>query len=68
MTFEGTVKWFNEKKGFGFIQRINGNDVFVHYTDIKGNGFKTLHEGEKVMFDIIDGSKGEKAANVQRLA
>lgn len=68
MNFEGTVKWFNEKKGFGFIQRINGNDVFVHYTDIKGNGFKTLHEGERVMFDIIDGAKGEKAANVQRQA
>lgn len=68
MTFEGTVKWFNEKKGFGFIQRMNGNDVFVHYTDIKGNGFKTLHEGERVLFDIIDGAKGEKAANVQRQA
>lgn len=66
MNFEGTVKWFNEKKGFGFIQRMNGNDVFVHYTDIKGNGFKTLHEGERVVFDIIDGAKGEKAANVQR--
>ena len=68
MNFEGTVKWFNEKKGFGFIQRMNGNDVFVHYTDIKGNGFKTLHEGERVLFDIIDGAKGEKAANVQRQA
>jgi CspA family cold shock protein len=68
MSFEGTVKWFNEKKGYGFIQRDGGNDVFVHYTDIEGNGFKTLQEGDKVSFEIVPGNKGEKAARVQKLA
>ncbi len=64
----GRVKWFNEKKGYGFIQRDGGIDVFVHYTDIDGSGFKTLQEGDKVSFEIVAGNKGEKAAKVQKVA
>jgi len=61
----GTVKWFNESKGFGFIaQDGGGDDVFVHFSAIKGNGFKTLTEGQKVSFDVEQGAKGAKAANV----
>jgi cold shock protein len=68
MQMEGTVKWFNEKKGFGFIQRPDGGgDVFVHYSDIMGNGFKTLLEGEKVEFELVSGDKGDKASNVTRV-
>jgi CspA family cold shock protein len=67
MSVEGMVKWFNEKKGFGFIQQTEGDDVFVHYKDIQGAGFKTLAEGEKVSFEIVDGEKGKKAVNVTRL-
>ncbi len=67
MSVEGVVKWFNEKKGFGFIQQREGDDVFVHYEDIQGAGFKTLAEGEKVSFEIVDGEKGKKAVNVTRL-
>lgn len=68
MQMEGAVKWFNEKKGFGFIQRPDGGaDVFVHYSDILGNGFKTLQEGEKVAFELVSGDKGEKAVNVVRV-
>ncbi|HUJ11515.1 MAG TPA: cold-shock protein [Verrucomicrobiae bacterium] len=63
----GTVKWFNEKKGFGFIQQEGGPDVFVHFSAIKGDGFKTLAEGQAVEFDIIQDEKGAKAQNVQRL-
>ncbi len=61
---EGTVKWFNESKGFGFIQQENGPDVFVHYTAITGDGFKTLNDGDSVQFDITEGSKGPQASNV----
>nr|WP_027186381.1 cold-shock protein [Desulfovibrio inopinatus] len=62
--YEGTVKWFNEKKGFGFIERPGEEDVFVHYSSISGQGFKTLHEGERVNFEIVPGERGAKAANV----
>ncbi len=60
----GTVKWFNEKKGFGFITEDGGNDVFVHYSAIKEDGFKTLAEGDKVTFEVVKGPKGPQAANV----
>ena len=63
---EGKVKWFNESKGFGFIEQESGSDVFVHYTAIQGDGFKTLAEGETVEFEIVDGPKGPAAANVQK--
>lgn len=61
---KGTVKWFNEAKGFGFIAQESGKDVFVHYSAISGAGFKTLNEGDTVEFDIVDGPKGPSAANV----
>jgi CspA family cold shock protein len=61
---KGTVKWFNESKGFGFIEQEEGRDVFVHYSAINGSGFKTLNEGEHVEFEIVDGPKGPAAANV----
>lgn len=64
MSVEGVIKWFNEKKGFGFIQQDNGPDVFVHYSSIMSNGFKTLTEGQRVQFDIEEGNKGPKAINV----
>ncbi len=67
MSAEGTIKWFNEKKGFGFIQQDNGPDVFVHYTSIKAEGFKTLAEGQRVQFDIEEGAKGPKAVNVVKI-
>jgi CspA family cold shock protein len=63
----GTVKWFNPDKGFGFITREGGNDVFVHHSAIQGGGFKTLTEGEKVEFDVVQGQKGPAAENVVRL-
>ncbi len=62
---EGQVKWFNEKKGYGFIQQENGQDLFVHYTAIQGDGFKTLAEGQRVRFEVEDTPKGPKAKNVQ---
>ena len=65
--FEGTVKWFNESKGFGFLEQDGGKDVFVHYSAIQKEGFKTLREGERVSFEIVDGPKGPAAANVQPL-
>jgi CspA family cold shock protein len=63
---KGTVKWFNESKGYGFITREDGVDVFVHYTAIQDNGFKTLSEGQAVNFDVADGPKGPKAINVEK--
>ena len=60
----GTVKWFNEKKGYGFIMQEDGPDVFVHYSGIKGDGFKSLKEGDRVTFDVADGPKGPNAVNV----
>ena len=63
----GTVKWFSQEKGYGFLQREGGPDVFVHYSQILGNGFKVLYEGEEVEFDIVEEAKGPKASNVVRL-
>ncbi|BEP27762.1 cold shock domain-containing protein [Helicovermis profundi] len=63
----GTVKWFNAEKGFGFITAEDGNDVFVHFSQINKDGFKTLEEGEKVEFDVVDGAKGPQAENVNSL-
>ncbi|GBE36327.1 cold shock protein CspB [bacterium BMS3Bbin07] len=67
MSFEGKVKWFNETKGYGFIQKDDGEDVFVHYSSIQGDGFKTLAEGQRVSFDVVEGERGPKATNVVRL-
>ncbi|GFN30225.1 cold shock domain-containing protein [Paenibacillus xylaniclasticus] len=64
---KGTVKWFNAEKGYGFIQVENGEDVFVHFSAIQGEGFKTLDEGQAVEFDITDGNRGPQAANVIKL-
>jgi len=61
----GKVKWFNESKGFGFIEQEDGPDVFVHYTAIQADGFKTLYEDQEVEFDIVEGPKGPQAANVK---
>ena len=60
----GIVKWFSDKKGFGFIEREDGDDVFVHHSAINGHGFKSLDEGDRVSFDIVQGQKGHSAANV----
>jgi CspA family cold shock protein len=65
---KGTVKWFNDRKGFGFIRMDTGQDVFVHYSALQGEGFKTLKEGENVEFDIVDGAKGPQASNVMKVA
>ncbi len=64
---KGTVKWFNESKGFGFITNEEGGDVFVHYSAIQGTGFKSLSEGQAVTFDVVDGPKGPHAANVTKI-
>ena len=64
----GTVKWFNEQKGYGFITQDAGGDVFVHYSGIEGSGFRTLKEGERVEFDVVTGPKGPQAASVRKLA
>lgn len=61
---EGTVKWFNETKGYGFIQQDDGKDVFVHHTAIQASGFRTLAEGERVSFEVVEGQKGPAAQNV----
>lgn len=63
----GKVKWFNDQKGFGFIEQEGGDDVFVHYSSIAGDGFKTLAEGDEVEFELTQGPKGAKAENVTRL-
>jgi cold shock protein len=63
---QGTVKWFNAEKGFGFIEREGGDDVFVHFSAIQGEGFKSLDEGQKVTFDVEQGARGAQAANVQK--
>jgi cold shock protein len=65
---QGTVKWFNDKKGFGFIIAEDGKDVFVHHTAIEGEGYKTLKEGEKVQFEIVKGPKGDQATKVVKLS
>lgn len=62
---QGTVKWFNDAKGFGFISRSNGEDVFVHFSAIKSSGFRSLQEGQPVMFEVVKGPKGFQAENVQ---
>ena len=64
---QGTVKWFNEAKGFGFIQQESGNDVFVHFSAIQGDGFKTLADGDKVEFEVTQGPKGPAAQNVRKI-
>lgn len=64
---QGTVKWFNAKKGYGFISDENGNEVFVHFSALNMDGFKELKDGEKVEFEVVDGEKGPQAANVTRL-
>ena len=64
---KGKVKWFNDQKGYGFIEQSNGGDLFVHHTAIQGEGFKTLSEGQEVEFDIVEGPKGLQAANVTKL-
>ena len=64
----GKVKWFDNKKGYGFITPESGKDVFVHHTAIQGDGYKTLQEGEEVEFDIVQGPKGEQAANVTKIS
>ncbi len=65
---KGKVKWFDNKKGYGFITPEDGKDVFVHHTAIQGDGYKTLQEGQEVEFDIVQGPKGEQASNVTKLS
>lgn len=64
MKEQGVVKWFNSSKGYGFIQRDNGTDLFVHFSGIQGEGYKSLEDGQGVEFDVVDGAKGPQAANV----
>lgn len=65
MATQGTVKWFNAEKGYGFIQREGGDDVFVHFSAIQGEGYRSLEEGQRVEFDVAPGRKGEEAQNVR---
>ena len=65
---EGIVKWFNDSKGFGFIEQDGGNDVFVHHSSIHADGFKSLQEGVRVTFDVVDGPKGPSASNVVQIS
>jgi CspA family cold shock protein len=67
MTEQGTVKWFNNEKGYGFISRESGPDVFVHYTAILSEGYRSLNEGDRVSFEVVEGQKGLQARNVVRL-
>jgi CspA family cold shock protein len=67
MREQGTVKWFNNEKGYGFISRSSGDDVFVHHSAIQGNGFKSLNEGDNIEFDVASGPKGLQAQNVVKL-
>jgi cold shock protein len=64
---EGTVKWFSNEKGYGFIEREGGDDVFVHFSAIAGDGYKSLTEGQRVSFEVVQGDKGAQAANVQAI-
>ena len=64
---EGTVKWFNDAKGFGFIEQDNGPDVFVHFSQIESEGFKSLAEGDRVAFEVTEGAKGPQSTNVRRV-
>ncbi|MFC5711764.1 cold-shock protein [Thalassorhabdus alkalitolerans] len=63
---QGTVKWFNAEKGFGFIEREGADDVFVHFSAIQGDGFKTLEEGQNVTFEVVEGQRGPQAGNVEK--
>ncbi|AEF25959.1 cold-shock protein [Streptococcus parauberis] len=65
---QGTVKWFNAEKGFGFITQENGSDVFAHFSEIQSDGYKSLDEGQKVEFDVTDGQRGPQASNITKLA
>ena len=65
---QGTVKWFNDAKGFGFIEREEGDDVFVHFSEIQGDGFKSLTEGDKVEFEVVQAQKGPQAENVTKVS
>jgi len=66
MPEQGTVKWFNDRKGYGFIQQANGKDVFVHFSNIIGNGFKSLQEGDQVSFEVQESERGPQAVNVSK--
>ena len=68
MRLTGKVKWFNDAKGYGFIERPDGDDVFVHYSAIQGSGFRSLSEGQEVEFEVVEGPKGKQAANVTKAA
>ena len=65
---KGTVKWFSTEKGYGFIEKEDGGDVFVHFSAIQSDGFKTLNEGQQVEFDVVSGARGDQAANVRVIA
>ncbi|SFG72443.1 cold shock protein (beta-ribbon, CspA family) [Desulfotomaculum arcticum] len=64
---KGTVKWFNDKKGYGFIENEDGTDVFVHFSAIQAAGYKSLNEGQRVEYDVVDGPRGQQASNVQMI-